>query len=80
MQVSSSTRTNSARDRSFGSRAQNMKTKQRTSRQSGPVGEREVSFMPAGKSKRSEPEVLYDKTDFKSKERRSASGNTFRRM
>ncbi|KAJ5216134.1 Ribosome biogenesis protein ENP2 [Penicillium cinerascens] len=80
MQVSSSTRTNSARDRSFGSRAQNMKTKQRTSRQSGPVGEREVSFMPAGKSKRSEPEVRYDKTDFKSKERRSASGNTFRRM
>jgi len=80
MQVSSSTRTNSARDRSFGSRAQNMKTKQRTSRQSGPVGEREVSFMPAGKSKRSEPVVRYDKTDFKAKERRSASGNTFRKM
>lgn len=80
MQVSSSTRTNSARDRSFGSRAQNMKSKQRPSRQSGVVGEREVSFMPAGRSKNTKPEVRYDKTDFKAKERRSASGNTFRKM
>jgi ribosome biogenesis protein ENP2 len=80
MQVSSSTRTNSTRDRSFGARAQNMKTKQRTPRTSGPVGEREVSFMPAGKAKRSEPEVRYDKTEFKSKARRSASNNTFRGM
>lgn len=83
MQVSSSTRTNSTRDRSFGSRAQNMKTKQKPSRQGGAVGEREVSFMPAGKSKRKEPEVRYDKTDktaFRSKERRSASGNAFRKM
>ncbi|KAJ6127170.1 Ribosome biogenesis protein ENP2 [Penicillium sp. IBT 18751x] len=80
MEVSSSTRTNSARDRSFGSRAQNMKTKQRTVRTSGPVGEREVSFMPAGKAKRSQPEVRYDKTEFKSKARRSASNNTFRGM
>ncbi|KAJ5173132.1 hypothetical protein N7492_005725 [Penicillium capsulatum] len=83
MQVSSSTRTNSTRDRSFGSRAQNMKTKQKPSRQGGAVGEREVSFMPAGKSKRQEPEVRYDKTDksaFRAKERRSASGNAFRKM
>lgn len=80
MQVSSSTRTNSARDRSFGSRAQNMKTKQKPLRQSAVVGEREVSFMPAGKSKNSKPEVRYDKTDFRAKERRSASGNTFRKM
>lgn len=80
MQVSSSTRTNSARDRSFGSRAQNMKGKQKPSRQGGVVGEREVSFMPAGKSKRSEPKVRYDKTEFRAKERRSASGNTFRKM
>lgn len=83
MQVSSSTRTNSTRDRSFGSRAQNMKTKQKPSRQGGAVGEREVSFMPAGKSKRKEPEVRYDKTDksaFRAKERRSASGNAFRNM
>lgn len=81
MQISSSTRTNSARDRSFGSRAQNMKTKQRPSRQGGPVGEREVSFMPTGRAKKQQqPEVRYDKTDFKAKERRSASGNTFRNM
>ncbi|KAJ5984109.1 Ribosome biogenesis protein ENP2 [Penicillium waksmanii] len=80
MQVSSSTRTNSARDRSFGSRAQNMKTKQRPNRQAAVVGEREVSFMPAGRSKNSKPEVKYDKTEFKAKERRSASGNFFRKM
>jgi ribosome biogenesis protein ENP2 len=80
MQVSSSTRTNSARDRSFGSRAQNMKTKQRPNRNTTVVGEREVSFMPAGRSKNSKPEVKYDKTEFKNKERRSASGNFFRKM
>lgn len=80
MQVSSSSRTNSARDRSFGSRAQKMKTKQRPARSNAVVGEREVSFMPAGKTKNSKPEVRYDKTDFKTKERRSASGNTFRKM
>ncbi|KAF3389518.1 Ribosome biogenesis protein ENP2 [Penicillium rolfsii] len=80
MQVSSSTRTNSTRDRSFGSRAQNMKTKQRPTRTNGVVGEREVSFMPASKSKKQKPEVQYDKTEFRAKERRSASGNTFRKM
>ncbi|KAJ5785060.1 Ribosome biogenesis protein ENP2 [Penicillium pulvis] len=83
MQVSSSARTNSTRDRSFGSRAQNMKSKARPSRQGGPVGEREVSFMPASKSKNQKPEVQYDKTpssSFRSKERRSASNNAFRGM
>ncbi|EPS33991.1 hypothetical protein PDE_08953 [Penicillium oxalicum 114-2] len=80
MQVSSSTNTTSTRDRSFGSRAQNMKTKQRPVRQNGVTGEREVSFMPASKSKKQKPEVQYDKTEFKRKERRSASGNTFRKM
>ncbi|KAJ5595193.1 Ribosome biogenesis protein ENP2 [Penicillium hispanicum] len=82
MQVSSSMRTNSSRDRSFGSRAQNMKTKHKPARQAAVVGEREVSFMPASKSKskRKEPEVVYDKSDFRAKERRSASGNTFRKM
>lgn len=83
MQVSSSARTNSTRDRSFGSRAQNMKSKPRPSRQGGPVGEREVSFMPASKSKNQKSEVQYDKTpsnSFRSKERRSASNNAFRGM
>ncbi|KAJ5495742.1 Ribosome biogenesis protein ENP2 [Penicillium diatomitis] len=80
MQVSSSSNTTSTRDRSFGSRAQNMKTKQRPVRQNGVTGEREVSFMPASKSKKQKPEVQYDKTEFKRKERRSASNNTFRKM
>ncbi|KAJ5928952.1 Ribosome biogenesis protein ENP2 [Penicillium verhagenii] len=83
MQVSSSARTNSTRDRSFGSRAQNMKSKPRHARQGGPVGEREVSFMPASKSRNQKPEVQYDKTpssSFRSKERRSASNNAFRGM
>ncbi|KAJ5081589.1 WD40 repeat-like protein [Penicillium alfredii] len=83
MQVSSSTHTGSARDRSFGSRAQNMKTKQKPQRRGGVVGEREISFNPAGKSKRAEPAVRYDNTgsgSFRAKERRSASGNTFRKM
>jgi ribosome biogenesis protein ENP2 len=79
MQISS-TRTNSTRDRSFGSRAQNMKTKQRPTRTNGVVGEREVSFMPASRSRKQKPEVQYDKTEFRAKERRSASGNTFRKM
>ncbi|KAJ5267128.1 hypothetical protein N7478_009936 [Penicillium angulare] len=84
MQVSSSAaRTNSTRDRSFGSRAQNMKSRAKPSRQGGAVGEREVSFMPASKSKKDKPEVQYDKTSsssFRSKERRSASNNAFRGM
>ncbi|KAJ5168795.1 Ribosome biogenesis protein ENP2 [Penicillium canariense] len=80
MQVSSSTRTSSTRDRSFGSRAQNMKTRQRPSRQSGVVGEHEVSFMPASKSKKQKPEVQYDKTEYRAKDRRSASNNAFRKM
>ncbi|KAJ5717833.1 Ribosome biogenesis protein ENP2 [Penicillium malachiteum] len=82
MQVSSSARTTSTRDRSFGSRAQNMKAKHRPSRSGGAVGEREISFMPASKSKKDKPEVQYDKTasSFRSKDRRSASNNAFRGM
>jgi ribosome biogenesis protein ENP2 len=57
-----------------------MKTKQRPTRQNGVVGEHEVSFMPASRSKKQKPEVQYDKTEFRAKERRSASGNTFRKM
>ncbi|KAJ5316752.1 hypothetical protein PENANT_c016G04049 [Penicillium antarcticum] len=81
MQVSSSNHT-STRDRSFGSRAQNMKSRQKPTRRGGVVGEQEISFNPAGKPKRAAPEVRYDKPDnpFKAKERRSASGNTFRKM
>ncbi|KAK1143300.1 Small ribosomal subunit biogenesis [Aspergillus melleus] len=80
MQVSSSNAGNSSRDRSFGSRAQNMRGKQKPARRGGGVvGEREVTFAPRVASKRA-PEPQFDKTSFKAKERRSASGNTFRKM
>ncbi|CAL5870503.1 uncharacterized protein PFLUO_LOCUS4740 [Penicillium psychrofluorescens] len=81
MQVSSSTNASSARDRSFGSRAQNMKSKQKPSRRGGVVGEQEMVFAPQSKKRNTEPAVQYDKnTSFRAKERRSASGNTFRKM
>ncbi|KAE8421704.1 WD40-repeat-containing domain protein [Aspergillus pseudocaelatus] len=80
MQVSSSSAVNSNRDRSFGSRAQNMRTKERPSRRGGVVGEREVTFTPHVKSKQNKAPAPSRDTSFKAKERRSASGNTFRRM
>jgi ribosome biogenesis protein ENP2 len=91
MQVSSSSSTTrsgpAARDRSFESRAQKMRntTKDRTARRSGAVGEKEVTFTPHSakannnnNKSRSEPARVVD--DYRSKARRSASGNTFRRM
>ncbi|KAL4895077.1 WD repeat protein [Aspergillus ambiguus] len=82
MQVSSSSNVHSTRDRSFGSRAQNMKSKQKLSRRGGVVGEREVTFTPHVKSKQPRPAAPEQsrESSFQSKERRSASGNTFRRM
>jgi ribosome biogenesis protein ENP2 len=82
MQVSSSSNVHSTRDRSFGSRAQNMKAKQKLSRRGGVVGEREVTFTPHVKSKQpraAAPERSHE-SSFRSKERRSASRNTFRGM
>jgi ribosome biogenesis protein ENP2 len=80
MEVSSSTKTGQARDRSFASRVQKFRTKERPTRTGGAVGEKEVTFAPQSKSKsrpmRREPEG----SNFRTKERRSASGNTFRRM
>ena len=82
MQVSSSRGTRPARDRSFGSRAAMSRPKERTRRTGGVVGEKIVTFEPQGSRKRSQP--LYDKpssgNDYSSKDRRSASGNTFRQM
>ncbi|KAJ9293347.1 hypothetical protein DTO271G3_7843 [Paecilomyces variotii] len=81
MEVSSSTKTGQARDRSFESRIQKVRSKDRPTRTGGAVGEKEVTFAPQPKSK-SKP-VRYDSennNNFRSKERRSASGNTFRRM
>ncbi|KAL3460435.1 WD40-repeat-containing domain protein [Aspergillus heterothallicus] len=81
MQVSSSTAVNSTRDRSFGSRAQNMRTKQKPSRRAAVVGEQEFTFTPKGKGKPSNvPRPTTASFDYKAKERRSASGNTFRKM
>ena len=81
MQVSSSTNAGSTRDRTFGSRAQNLRTKEKRRRSGGIVGEREVTFTPAGKTKASKdvPQQTGG-NDFRKKERRSASKNTFRNM
>ncbi|EDP54130.1 hypothetical protein KXW98_006976 [Aspergillus fumigatus] len=81
MRVSSSTTSHSTRDRSFASRAQNMRTKTKPARRGGVVGEREFTFMPQDKSKQKKaPAHTPASSDYKSKERRSASGNTFRKM
>ncbi|PKX98402.1 WD repeat NOL10/ENP2 family protein [Aspergillus novofumigatus IBT 16806] len=81
MRVSSSITSHSTRERSFAARAQNMHTKTKPARRGGVVGEREFTFMPQGKSKQNKaPAHTPASSDYKSKERRSASGNTFRRM
>ena len=88
MQVSNSagtTKTNfkarSQKDKSFGSRAVNTKDKSRGSSAGfsrGAVGEKEISFMPAKKGKQ---RPVYDQgSRGEKKDRRSASGNVFRRM
>ncbi|KAL4943723.1 hypothetical protein BDV06DRAFT_130614 [Aspergillus oleicola] len=84
MQVSSSTATTSTRDRSFGSRAQNMRAKEKPARRVTVVGEQEFTFNPRGKGSSKKSTHSFKPTtassDYKAKERRSASGNTFRRM
>ena len=79
------------KDRSFGDRAKNLKDTKRASNQYSAnttvVGEREIRFAPEKKPKRGGPGVGEDgegemerkKADYK-KDRRSASGNVFRRM
>ncbi|KAL4750843.1 hypothetical protein BDW72DRAFT_175079 [Aspergillus terricola var. indicus] len=86
MQVSSSAAAaTSSRDRSFGARAQNMRTKEKPARRVTVVGEQEFTFNPRGKgsSKQNSNAPVKPTTassDYKAKERRSASGNTFRNM
>ncbi|KAL4979061.1 WD40-repeat-containing domain protein [Aspergillus desertorum] len=86
MQVSSSVTTaTSNRDRSFGSRAQNMRTKEKPVRRVTVVGEQEFTFNPRGKGSSKQGNNVPAKptiasSDYKAKERRSASGNTFRKM
>jgi ribosome biogenesis protein ENP2 len=90
MQVSSSsTRAGpgASRDRSFESRAQKMRpstnNRDRTARRSA-VGEKEFTFTPhnakANNNKSREAEPVRLAEDYRSKARRSASGNAFRRM
>ncbi|KLJ09939.1 hypothetical protein EMPG_14635 [Blastomyces silverae] len=80
MQVSSSTKTTQVRDRSFESRVHKSRTKERPSKNTA-VGEKTVTFAPQPKS-RSKPAIVPESTGSSkhSKDRRSASGNTFRRM
>ncbi|KAL4970720.1 WD repeat NOL10/ENP2 family protein [Aspergillus stella-maris] len=83
MQVSSSTATTSSRDRSFGSRAQNMRAREKPARRATVVGEQEFTFNPRGKGPKKSADSFKPTTasaDYRAKERRSASGNTFRRM
>ena len=85
MEGTSSSGVGATRDRSFASRAQNMQSRQKPTRRRGVVGEREVTFQPAGKSRQQQnrppaPTAPTNNTSFKAKERRSASGNTFRKM
>jgi ribosome biogenesis protein ENP2 len=82
MQVSSSRGTRPARDRSFASRAEVSRPKERSRRSGGVVGEKIVTFEPqSGKKKSQAPaDGPLGGSGYSSKERRSASGNTFRRM
>lgn len=79
------------RDRSFGARASNLKdnNKGRNDKRAGGaavVGEKEMTFAPARKEKQQRPRQAdaggeeMGGRSFKRKDRRSASGNTFRKM
>lgn len=87
MVVSSSSRKpgQNHRDRSFGARASHLKDRPRENRNAGGsaiVGEKEITFAPEGKEKPQRKQVDEEEggRQFKRKERRSASGNTFRKM
>lgn len=79
MQVSSSSKASQARDRSFESRVQNLRVKEKPARAGTAVGEKEITFVPQPKSKPKPASSEADK-EYRTKERRSASKNTFRRM
>lgn len=78
MEVSSSSKPQQIRDKSFGSRVQKTRIKERA--KGGAVGEKEITFDPTSKSrpKPMDRPPRPEKAHFK--DRRSASGNTFRRM
>jgi ribosome biogenesis protein ENP2 len=81
MQVSSSRGTRPAQDRSFASRLESSRPKERTHRSGGVVGEKIVTFEPqSGRKKNQTSFGRPSDGAHPSKDRRSASGNTFRRM
>ena len=75
--VSSSKADRPAQNRSFASRLEGARQRERNPRKPGVVGEKVVTFEPQ-RGKKKAP-VASD-TDHVTKQRRSASGNTFRRM
>lgn len=83
MQVSSAShQVNQQRDRSFQSRAATMKTAERPRKSGAIVGERTVTFEPQSGSKKQQrwSNSATGGSASHSNARRSASGNTFRRM
>ncbi|KAL1960375.1 hypothetical protein VTO42DRAFT_8335 [Malbranchea cinnamomea] len=81
MQISSSSKVSQARDRSFGSRVQRAAVKERPKKTGTAVGEKSITFAPKQKSRpRPSEQTEGVGEDYRKKERRSASGNTFRKM
>ena len=82
MRVTSSSEARPARDKSFGSRASNLKPRGKMRASVGGVGEKILSFEPqSGKKDTKSAFVQNVPGESRSaKDRRSASGNTFRRM
>lgn len=82
MRVTSSSEKRPARDRSFGSRASNIRPRKRTNLGAVGVGEKTLSFEPQSGRKTKQPRFDQDDSgrNRSAKDRRSASGNTFRRM
>jgi len=77
LRVTSSTKPAQVRDRSFGSRA--MQVKSPRANTSTVVGEREITFAPQRKEKKKVVEIE-QREGRRDKDRRSASGNVFRGM
>lgn len=82
MRITASSENKSARDRSFGSRLSNMKPREKITAGPGAVGEKILSFEPRSGRKSKDTKFDQNKSgESRSvKDRRSASGNTFRRM
>jgi ribosome biogenesis protein ENP2 len=82
MRVTSSSENKLAKDRSFGSRVSNMKPRDKVRAGAGVVGEKILSFEPQSGRHNKKPRFDQNSSgESRSvKDRRSASGNTFRRL